>query len=301
MVRKMNGGSMDLYDLCATRMSAEEFRRQLESHDPKEWNKVWKVNNDAYCAFHVACIAQTDIDVFKAIFDHAQDNGHLWLHRSKMLEQTPLHFLCEQRVAKNNISASTMEYLLKTAGASKCWTMRDGEGWTALHYALDFGYAERTQITKAMLEVCIANGGSTALFIREPQYGYAPIWGVLAKQNVEWLKIVMKLGGTEELMQHKDPMPIIEQAFRHFIAKPDMKREMVQYIQKELAAYYLKKVSDLPYTKEYLDNVGVSLQDLPKHVIEDKIIPKIGGRGLSPASNYGARARSGTRIGKNLK
>lgn len=293
---------MDLYDLCAKRMSPDDFRRQLAKHSPEEWDDIWNVRDeDTYTAFHVACRSQTDIGVFQAIFEHVKDADRLWKHKSGFFKQTPLHFLCEQRIATNNISSSVVQYLLKEAGGSKYWTVRDAEGWTPLHYAMDPGFGTESHITKTMFEVCIRNGGSAALFVRESNYGYAPIWGAMDKQDMDWLKLAMKLGGTKELLRHKDPMQILSPAFKKLLIRTTKEKEIIQFFQKELASGFLEKVGDMPHTKEYLDGVGMSLQDLPKHVIEDKIIPKIGGANNYNLEDYYESARLAASIGGRFR
>lgn len=57
-------------------------------------------------------------------------------------------------------------------------------------------------------------------------------------------------------------------------------------------------VSNLPYSQGYIEGTDVQLQDLPKHLIEDKIITKLGGK-INRTVGSVARARKGTRTGRS--
>lgn len=270
----------DLYDLCVSDIKPDAFRRALAKHDPKEWNEVYETDDsDAYGAFHAACQNQSDVKVFEAIFEHVGMEGrdNLWKQTSKSMKQGPLHFLAI-RIAEGTIDVGVMEYLLGDGGGGAYWTKKDAEGWTPLHYALDFGFGERSKIRLEMLHVCLVGGGATALFLKEPNYGYVPFWGVMAKKETSWIEVAMRSGASKLMMTansdvSKRIVRAIEDGFGHVLMNASEKKELVTTIQRDLTRW----VADLPHSRGYLEGEATTLQDLPKHLIEDKIIPKIGG------------------------
>jgi hypothetical protein len=249
--------------------------------DPSEWDEYWQVGEtNLVYAFGAACRTQVDVEVFKAIFEHAGDRvKRLWKQTEKELKWTPLHVLCFYRVSKDSISPDVLEFLLSTVTIAD-WGVCDEEGWTPLHYALDYGYGEKSRIKKDILEVILKHGGSKVLFVAEPNYNFMPFAGVLAKKDEEMIELLMEYGGSEKLMKYKDQMSEIEKWLRDVAQSMDAKtrKKVIEAIQKGVSRYYVRKVGDMPNTKEYLEGVGIGLQDLPKHLIEDKIVPKIGGK-----------------------
>lgn len=286
--KKTRGGDETLWSLCVnTEISADEFRKRIALHDPNEWKTIVKVQGgDFFTPFHAACISQDDVGVFKAIFDHANDPHMLWKLKGKM-EMTPLHFIAIYRLTDNSISAELLKFLLKDAKGSSYWTAKDEEGWTPLHYALDCCFGNKSRMTKTNFKICLENGAAKALFIAETHYGnYTPIVGVFAKKNIEWIEMTMKLGGARELMKMSDPMDVINKAYDVLqstsldwaLLPKTQKEAFMNTIKKELVVHFLDKVSHLPNTQGYLEGTSVGLQDLPKHLVEDKIVPKIGGK-----------------------